>query len=288
MPKTILSICMLCSFFLINACTPNETSFQESVEEQPAQAVAPILQPADNEVFVSRNLDFGRINPRVYIKLEGEDSVEAFREADRTKHELMGMMDVRHPDFDLVFNSGGEIRELHLWLPGNEEDRGMVTEIDKTGTGYQLTPKSTQVLRGLIEDYRYDYEQAVDNGDIVQILGKMYNFDKWEDFLTDIEQSRPASVQRVGYTIEGDPIFDNLDFDGQSIYYVSDNTMDRFGLPKKEFDTCEKVITEPIPAEHNTPGIVYRLDGCSGTNGGLNESFWFAIPDEAEKIEPNG
>lgn len=250
MPKTILSICMLCSFFLLTACTPNETSSRESVEEQPVPAAAPTLQPADTEVLISRNLDFGRINPRIHIKLEGKESVEAFQEADRTKHQLMGEMDVRHPDFDLVFNNDGELREL-------------------------------------IKDYHYDYEQAVDNGDIVQILGKMYNFDKWEDFLADIEQSRPASVQRVGYTIEGDPIFDNLNFDGQDIHYVSDNTMDRFALRSKEFDTCEKVIIEPIPAEHNTPGIVYRLDGCSSTNGGLNENFWFAIPDEAEKVEKN-
>lgn len=288
MPKTLISLSIIFCILLLTACTPTEISSETSSEQQPPQPTAPALQPTDTEVLISHNLGFGRINPRVHLKLEGEDRVKAFQEADRAKHQLMGMMDARHPNFDIVFNGEGETRQLHLWLPRDRDERAMVTEIEETGTGYLLTPKSTKVIQDLIEDYRYDSEQAVKNGDVVQTIGRVENFDVWEEFLEAVEQSRPASVQRVGYTIEGDPIFDNLNFEGKTINYVSDNTLDKLGIPRKEFDTCEKVIVEPIPAEMHMPGNVYRLDGCSGTNGGLNENFWFSIPDESEKVEQNG
>lgn len=284
MPKILISLYIFFSFLLLTACTPNETLPQTASEQQPAQPTVAALEPAETEVLISRNLGFGEINSRVYLKLEGEEHVRTFREADRNKHQLQGMMDVRHPDFDVVFNSESEIRQLHLWLPRDRDEQAMVTEIEETGTGYLLTPTSTKVIRDLIENYRYDSEQAVNNGDVVQTIGKIENFGLWEDFLEAVEQSRPASVQRVGYTIEGDPIFDNLDFDGQMISYVSDNTLDKFGLPTKDFDTCEKAVIEPIPAEHQMPGNVYRLDGCSNTKGGLNKHFWFAVPDEVEII----
>ncbi|MEJ8305315.1 DUF4362 domain-containing protein [Saccharibacillus sacchari] len=288
MPKKTIPLLLLISLFFLTSCAgaENET-FAVNEKENAAQPVVSTVQqpqPADTEVLISRNFGFGRINPSLYLKLEGEKHVEAFQEADRTKHQLMGMMDVRHPDFDVVFNSGGQTRQLHLWMPKTSEERAMVTEIDNTGTGYLLTPASTKVLRDLIGDYRYDSVQAVKNGDVVQTIGKIENFDAWEDFLEAVEQSRPASVQKVGYTIEGDPIFDNLHFDGQTIQYVYDDTLDRFGSHSKEFETCEKVLIEPIPAELHMSGEVYRLSGCSITEGGLNKNFWFAIPDEGVEI----
>lgn len=75
----------------------------------------------------------------------------------------------------------------------------------------------------------YRLEQAVQNGDVVNIHGNYSNIDKWNNFVKNVDSNQPDKVRITQYTIEGDPIFYELVYNGGIIQYTFDNSMDAFG-----------------------------------------------------------
>ncbi|MGO4109091.1 DUF4362 domain-containing protein [Paenibacillus sp. YAF4_2] len=126
----------------------------------------------------------------------------------------------------------------------------------------------------------YDADQAAANGDIVNVHGKMYNLDKWKLFLANLDMGMPDQVRITQYTIEGDPIFYELNYDGaEAITYTYDNSMDGFGSDLGRPSTvCRGIELK----ESKELGSHYELTGCD--NNDTSNSFWFKnIVVEAEQ-----
>ncbi|MDO3412536.1 DUF4362 domain-containing protein [Saccharibacillus sp. CPCC 101409] len=266
----------------LSAVEPQRESNTQNVSE-PGPGTQPV-EPADrvgDEVVVERWIPFEE--PRALGVLKQPEDLEAFRDAFRTADRLSGELEVSSPDYRVRFPLDGEVKELYAWID-YENGPGMLMETSDMSTGYTVNAESNRALREKIGGIVYDSEQAEQNGDIVSSLrGTVANLDTWQDFVQHIETGQPDSVQRVGYTIEGDPIFDNLNYDGKEIRYVHDNSLDAYGRPDKQIDTCERIAVEPLPQKRGGPGKLYRLDGCASTGGGQSEYFWFPVPDSALK-----
>ena len=68
----------------------------------------------------------------------------------------------------------------------------------------------------------------------------------------------------TGYTDEGDPIFKDLEYDGQVIHYSYDNSNDAYGGSEKgiQMDECSEVIKEDnVEGEDR-----YIISGCTSNN----------------------
>ncbi|MCA0972219.1 DUF4362 domain-containing protein [Halobacillus litoralis] len=75
----------------------------------------------------------------------------------------------------------------------------------------------------------YPSEEAIENGDVVVNLdGETVHFDRFESFVKSVRNGKEDEVRVTKYTIEGDPIFYNLQFNGEKIMYTLDNTEDGY------------------------------------------------------------
>ncbi|MCL6586135.1 MAG: DUF4362 domain-containing protein [Anoxybacillus sp.] len=109
------------------------------------------------------------------------------------------------------------------------------------------------------------------NGDVVNLQGKISNLDKFERFVANVESGKKDKIRITMYTDEGDPIFRNLDYNGEKIQYTYDNSQDAFaGSDKgKQSTTCSKIEKKDIDK-----GVEYRLSGCSSEVG---NTFYFRV-----------
>lgn len=210
------------------------------------------------DIKLSRSLQFGKVNDAIFNVFTNEADIVIFNEAIDTATRINGILDIRRPDYDVVLSTKNVTIAIHLWLD-DEQDHGMYTLVSDTGTGYTLTEKSVSNLKGLIKNITYNPEQAEQNGDIVNVHGNLTNSDKWEAFLTNVQGGIIDQVQITSYTIEGDPIFYNVSYIGESIEYSLDTTMDSFGSPQRAMTFCEG-----IESSVTDQGTEYTLVGCQG------------------------
>ena len=80
----------------------------------------------------------------------------------------------------------------------------------------------------------YNPEDAIKNGDVVNVQGQEYNAEKLDQFMENIKNNKNDKIRITMYTIEGDPILIDLEYDGKRIFYTYDNTRDGFGSPTIE------------------------------------------------------
>ncbi|MBB6733979.1 DUF4362 domain-containing protein [Cohnella zeiphila] len=119
----------------------------------------------------------------------------------------------------------------------------------------------------------YGSDRAIENGDIVNAHGKLYNGEKWNTFMSSLENHAPSAVRITQYTTEGDPIFYELAYDGSSIRYTYDNSMDKFGADTGRPSTsCQNVELQKKAQDRQG----YALTGCDNTETG--DTFWFSLP----------
>ena len=95
-------------------------------------------------------------------------------------------------------------------------------------------------------------EQAEQNGDVVFGLNHVANRETLDAFLQNVNKGHNDSIQITSYTIEGDPIFFNLDYEGEQIRYQFDNTHDGFGSPMKQLEFCTSISSEKAEKERTT------------------------------------
>lgn len=117
----------------------------------------------------------------------------------------------------------------------------------------------------------YPQEEAFENGDVVVGLeGETKNFDRFEVFLESVDRGRSDEIRITTYTIEGDPIFYNLQYNGEQIVYTYDNTEDGYGSGKgKRSTNCSQL--NKLDTED---GVEYRLSGCE--NNELAGTFYLS------------
>ena len=109
----------------------------------------------------------------------------------------------------------------------------------------------------------YSHQEAIKKGDVVYLNG-VYNFERFEQFLSNLANDTKDSIRVTGYTDEGDPIFKDLEYDGQVIHYSYDNSNDAYGGNKKgiQMDECSEVIKEDnVEGEDR-----YIISGCTSNN----------------------
>ena len=105
----------------------------------------------------------------------------------------------------------------------------------------------------------YDSEKAILNGDVVNMHGPVYNFDRFETFLEQINTAKTATVRISNYTLEGNPTFYNVSFDGSSIDLEIDRSKDksRGDAPAKMNTSCTD-----LAVEDGQQVVTYTLEGC--------------------------
>lgn len=118
----------------------------------------------------------------------------------------------------------------------------------------------------------YRSEEAIKNGDVVNIHGEISNLEKFESFIDNVGAKKKDNIRITIYTTEGDPIFFNLQYDGKNIQYTFDNSQDGFaGEDKgKQSTTCSKIEKKGADT-----GVEYYLSGCSSDVG---NTFYFNVP----------
>ncbi|NGZ77642.1 DUF4362 domain-containing protein [Saccharibacillus alkalitolerans] len=255
MPERILTtICGLLVLIGLSACDNGREA-----------ALEPLPEAGIGSLTIDRHIPEGE--PRPLGELSSPDDLNAFRKAYRHAEKIPGALKMTAPDYEIRFASGGEEKTFWLWSSPKGE-KGMLMDTSDTLTGYAVDADSKDDLRRRIESIPYGWEQSKRYGDIAQGPSGTLHIEKWQAFLKRIDQRQPASVQIALYTDEGDPVFENMNYDGHSIHYLYDNSLDAYGLPEKRSTTCEKIVNRPKFPHSDEPMTEYVLYGCSGAGGG--------------------
>lgn len=98
--------------------------------------------------------------------------------------------------------------------------------------------------------------------DVVDIHGQADNRESLDTFIEDVNGNKEGAVRVVRYTIEGDPIFYDLEYSGNEITLVYDTTHDQYGSGTVDTNTCKRISK----VETDTT-IRYLLHQCEGVQG---------------------
>jgi hypothetical protein len=234
------------------------------------------FQPLDwekaeiSQVTVSRSQSIGEVYPAALGSFVNAEDLALFREAFRSAEKKTGMLDIGIPEYDLSFADEEGQRGFHLWLGDRPGSPGLYTYVNATGTGYTLSAEHADRLREKIRSLAYTREQAIANGDIVVELGRKSNLDRWKQFVESVREGGASGEAHItDYTIEGQPIFRDLIYDGQAIRYTYDNRMDSFGTPTRVTTYCKALDQE---------GTEFSLSKCDSE--GLEFRFSTAETEE--------
>ncbi len=124
----------------------------------------------------------------------------------------------------------------------------------------------------------YSSEEAIKRGDIVYQV-EVANLDRFENFLNNLSNKKEDTIRVTGYTHEGDPIFQDLQFDGKAIQYTYDNSNDEYAGKDKGIE--KDVCTEIIKKENEQGKVEFFVSGCSKGNDR------FLISVEKDKLKHN-
>jgi Domain of unknown function (DUF4362) len=124
----------------------------------------------------------------------------------------------------------------------------------------------------------YNSEEAIKRGDIVY-QAEVANIERFEQFLINLSNKKEDTIRVTGYTDEGDPIFQDLQFDGKVIQYTYDNSNDEYAGKDKGIE--KDVCTEIIKNENEQSEVEFLISGCSKGNDR------FLISVEKDKLKLN-
>jgi hypothetical protein len=106
----------------------------------------------------------------------------------------------------------------------------------------------------------YSTSDAIAKGDITVTPSEVHNLERFEQFLQSISKQQEDKIRVTSFTIEGDPIFQDLHYDGDNIQYSYDNTNDAFGGQDKGIKT---EICTAITSKGKMQGKTeYYIAGC--------------------------
>lgn len=149
----------------------------------------------------------------------------------------------------------------HAYVPVRwvvENMGGKVNYDDIEKTIYISTPTLESVPA------KYPRETAVKNGDIVYFsTRKISTLDNFENFIRNVFLGKQDWLRITRYTLEGDPIIQQLSYNGDRILYQYDTTRDAYGTKEIRHTYCSK-----IEKEKNEDGTMstYFLSGCDGSD----------------------
>jgi hypothetical protein len=93
------------------------------------------------------------------------------------------------------------------------------------------------------------------NEDVIYTHGRVQNVGKLDEFMG----RGSGQLRIVHYTVEGDPIFNDLSYENERVKVRRDNTQDRFGTPRVVVYSCNKLNKEETDTQ-----MLFTLSGCDG------------------------
>ncbi|TVX96265.1 DUF4362 domain-containing protein [Cohnella terricola] len=118
----------------------------------------------------------------------------------------------------------------------------------------------------------YNYDTAINNGNIVNLHGNIKNGERLEVFYQNYKSKTKDKIRITQFTIEGDPIIYDFDFDGIDIKLRYDNSKDKHGTSNIRSTACKELIKTATKA-----GNDYTLKGCYGKDIDLGNDFRFEV-----------
>ena len=97
--------------------------------------------------------------------------------------------------------------------------------------------------------------------DVVDSHGEITNIEKFIEFVENVNQGREDKIRVVRYTIEGDPMLHDLEYDGETITSTTDTTRDEFGDGSISTATCKSINVKETDETTD-----YILSGCDKTD----------------------
>jgi hypothetical protein len=122
------------------------------------------------------------------------------------------------------------------------------------------------------------FSEAEKAGYVVSGPGGLPSVEKLEEFYNNFQNQLKSQLSIARFTDEGDPIFIDLDFNGESIKYTYDNSWDKFGGQEKgvKKTNCE-VITKRTGSYGEDYGTEYLLSKC-------NDDIGYSDPEQKEYL----
>jgi hypothetical protein len=93
--------------------------------------------------------------------------------------------------------------------------------------------------------------------EVVETHGSLENFQRLDQFIQNVQNQKKDKLRLTRYTIEGDPIYHDLDYDGTSLTYTYDTTQDKYGEGKVTISNCQGIEKQESETETK-----YMLLGC--------------------------
>ena len=104
---------------------------------------------------------------------------------------------------------------------------------DISAMGVQSAAPDLAAIKESLTEYPAEFEAICQEDAYIIVHGRIEKGqEKWDAFMAAIQEQKPASLDIVQFTVEGDPIITYLFFDGSGFYVVRDNTRDAWGNGK--------------------------------------------------------
>jgi hypothetical protein len=97
---------------------------------------------------------------------------------------------------------------------------------------------------------------------IINMHGQVKNLPRMDQFVENVNSKTSDDIKITHYTIEGDPIYDEIKYDGKQLTITNDNTEDKFGSPKITTFTCKDITRNVTDTK-----LEYLLLECTTPDG---------------------
>jgi hypothetical protein len=103
---------------------------------------------------------------------------------------------------------------------------------------------------------------SVENNEIINMHGNVKNLNRLDLFVENVAAKKSDEIKITHYTIEGDPIYDEVTYDGNLLTITNDNTEDKFGSGEILTYTCKKITKNESETE-----LEFLLMDCEAPDG---------------------
>jgi hypothetical protein len=107
-----------------------------------------------------------------------------------------------------------------------------------------------------------DNPTKLKDNEIINIHGNVENLERLDLFVENNLAKKADKIKITHYTIEGDPIFDEVTFDGKQITVTNDNTEDKFGSGEIMTYTCNNMTRSETETK-----LEYMINDCKAPDG---------------------
>ncbi|WP_274310315.1 DUF4362 domain-containing protein [Solibacillus daqui] len=242
---------LLLGIMLLVAC-----SDREPMNELKRVQLEKVNTPEEIQVFEQSELTF--ISEQLQ-KVKWEPNVKA--EMARIEDIQLRLFIEREP------NMPEYIITYRIWIEKNQS-LTIISSDEKEGYGRLDSKKAEPFVKFLFE--KIDSLKPV-----IDVHGKIENGEVFEQFVQQATDKAPTTVSITHYTIEGDPIYYRVDYDGTNFQLEIDKREDKFGSGGFENYTCQALADV-----HNGVIMEYYLAQCDDTEAKIH---LLAMPFDTDK-----